>query len=166
MKTYNKSDFEKATQEILTNYNMIYNGIDQTASKLASVLTRSKSKWAEYSIKDLCISPRNFDFIDTTSNTKLGKHNISFSSIIELIYKIESVLPAMSRLKIYTYIDSITIQYVDNYSVSISNCYEPYYYDDGEQRMLRGDAIKSLIEVFSITKNSKTFKRSQINLTL
>jgi len=123
IKKYTNNDFKKASQELLENYNAIYNA-ETTCSELASILSRSKSKWAEYSIKDLCLNPKNFDNIETTSIKGLGKHLIPFSEILKLINICENNIPYNSRIKIYTYMENVIIKIVHHFTISWDNPYQ------------------------------------------
>jgi hypothetical protein len=116
-------DFEIAANELLKNFSKIYHA-EIDCSDLANIMSRSSSKWAEYTIKDLCLNPKNFDFIETTSMKGLGKHSIPFHEILHVIHLCENEIPYDSRVKIYTYEKSVTIQIVHHFTISFDNPYE------------------------------------------
>ena len=126
---YTNNDYEIAANELLNYYYKIYNGGIE-CSELASILSRSKSKWAEYTIKDLCLNPKNFDNIETTSIKELGKHLIPFSEILKLINICENYIPHDSRIKVYTFRESVMIQIVHHFTISWDNPYQEIVNED------------------------------------
>ena len=131
IKKYTNNDYEIAANELLNYYYKIYNGGIE-CSELSSILSRSKSKWAEYTIKDLCLSPINFENIEITSIKGLGKHSIPFSEILKLINICENYIPYDSRIKVYTFKESVMIQIVHHFTISWNNPYQEVVNEDFE----------------------------------
>ena len=145
---YTNNDYEIAANELLNYYYKIYNGGIE-CSELSSILSRSKSKWAEYTIKDLCLSPKNFENIETTYINGLGKHLIPFSQILKLINICENYIPYDSRINVYTFKKSVTIQIVNYFAISWNNPYQEVVNDDFklEKRVFDEDFLDKLSNI-------------------